>query len=227
MRELALFAGAGGGILGGEILGWRTVCAVEYAPYPRKILLARQRDGILPKFPIWDDVRTFDGRPWRGRVDVVSGGFPCQAFSQAARGRNNAPDLWPEMLRVSLEVRPRFVFAENVKRDPIERAAGQLEAEGWTCSIAEVSAAALGAPHIRERWWLLGDAHGDCESMGPKHAETSRLCWASEGVWPGPEDLGIREPDRMADRVDRLRACGNGQVPAVVAAAWRTLGGPC
>ena len=57
MNELALFAGAGGGILGGKLLGWRTVCAVEFAEYPRRVLLARQRDGLLERFPIWDDVR--------------------------------------------------------------------------------------------------------------------------------------------------------------------------
>jgi DNA (cytosine-5)-methyltransferase 1 len=86
MNELALFAGAGGGILGGKLLGWRTVCAVEFAPYPRSVLLARQRDGVLEPFPIWDDVRTFDGHPWRGHVDVVSGGFPCQDISVSGGG---------------------------------------------------------------------------------------------------------------------------------------------
>ena len=86
MNELALFAGSGGGILGGHLLGWRTVCAVEWAAYPASVLLARQNDGILPPFPIWDDVQTFDGRPWRGIVDVVSGGFPCQDISAAGGG---------------------------------------------------------------------------------------------------------------------------------------------
>jgi site-specific DNA-cytosine methylase len=85
MNELALFAGAGGGILGGHLLGWRTVCAVEWEPYPASVLAARQNDGVLPPFPIWDDVRTFDGRPWRGVVDVVSGGFPCQDISVAGK----------------------------------------------------------------------------------------------------------------------------------------------
>jgi DNA (cytosine-5)-methyltransferase 1 len=66
VNELALFAGAGGGILGGKLLGWRTVCAVELDAYCRRVLLARQRDGFLPRFPIWDDVQTFDGKPWRG-----------------------------------------------------------------------------------------------------------------------------------------------------------------
>jgi DNA (cytosine-5)-methyltransferase 1 len=83
MNELALFAGAGGGILGGKLLGWRTVCAVEWEPYAASVLVARQNDGFLPPFPIWDDVQTFNGRPWRGIVDVVSGGFPCQDISAA------------------------------------------------------------------------------------------------------------------------------------------------
>ena len=74
MNELALFAGAGGGILGGKLLGWNTVCAVELDAYAAGVLVARQNDGLLAPFPIWDDVRTFDGRPWRGAVDVVAGG---------------------------------------------------------------------------------------------------------------------------------------------------------
>jgi DNA (cytosine-5)-methyltransferase 1 len=86
MNELALFAGAGGGILGGHLLGWRTVCAVEWEAYPASVLVARQNDKILPSFPIWDDVQTFDGKPWRGIVDVVSGGFPCQDISAAGGG---------------------------------------------------------------------------------------------------------------------------------------------
>ncbi len=86
MNELALFAGAGGGILGGHLLGWRTICAVEINPYAASVLCARQNEGLLSPFPIWDDVCTFDGRPWRGRVDVVSGGFPCQDISVAGKG---------------------------------------------------------------------------------------------------------------------------------------------
>ena len=83
MNELALFAGAGGGILGGKLLGWRTVCAVEWDQYAATVLAQRQNDGFLEAFPIWDDVQTFDGRPWQGVVDVISGGFPCQDISAA------------------------------------------------------------------------------------------------------------------------------------------------
>ena len=84
MNELALFAGGGGGILAGCLLGWNTVCAVEIEEYPRRILMQRQRDGQLPFFPLWDDVCTFDGTPWRGKVDIITGGFPCQDISVAA-----------------------------------------------------------------------------------------------------------------------------------------------
>src|SRR5690606_19439133 len=116
LRELALFAGVGGGILGGHLLGWRTVCAVEYNAYARSVLLARQNDGTLAPFPIWDDVRTFDGNPWRGIVDVVSGGFPCQDISAAGKGAGidgERSGLWGEMARIIREVQPRFVFVEN------------------------------------------------------------------------------------------------------------------
>ena len=116
MRELALFAGAGGGILGGNLLGWRTVCAVEWEPYPASVLCARQNDGLLPPFPVWDDVQTFDGKPWRGVVDVVSGGFPCQDISAAGSGAGidgARSGMWKHMARIVGEVLPRWGMTRN------------------------------------------------------------------------------------------------------------------
>ena len=78
-----LFAGAGGGILADLLLGHVPIGACEIEKYPRNVLLQRQRDGILPQFPIWDDIRTLDGKPWKGLVDIVCGGFPCQDISPA------------------------------------------------------------------------------------------------------------------------------------------------
>ncbi|KKL08947.1 hypothetical protein LCGC14_2570800, partial [marine sediment metagenome] len=78
MNELALFAGVGGGILASRLLGWRVVCAVEIDPYCREVLLRRQEEGLLAPFAVWDDLRTFNGYAWRGRVDVISLGPPCQ-----------------------------------------------------------------------------------------------------------------------------------------------------
>ncbi len=141
MNELALFAGAGGGLLASRSLGWRTVCAVELDEYCRCVLIQRQNDGELrPGFPIWDDVRTFDGRPWRGLVHIVTGGFPCQAFSTAAAGNNTADDLWPEMRRVVADVAPWYVFAENVSRDAINAAADDLESMGYKTRALSLSA---------------------------------------------------------------------------------------
>jgi len=225
MNELALFAGAGGGILGGHLLGWRTVCAVEWEPYAASVLLARQNDGILPPFPIWDDVQTFDGKPWAGRIDVVSGGFPCQAYSTAAAGKNTADDLWPEMRRIVADVAPRYVFAENVSRIAIDQAERDCESMGYKTKKISLSAKDLGADHIRERFWLLAYSDNDGELLRSVNAKTRWMQNLDNSLWEDyPEPL--RMADGVAARVDRLKAIGNGQVPLVAATAWRFLNDP-
>lgn len=170
MNELALFAGAGGGILGGHLLGWRTVCAVEREPYPASVLMQRQNDGILPPFPIWDDVCTFDGKPWRGLVDVVSGGFPCQDISAAGNGAGidgERSGLWREMARIIGEVRPRFVFVENspllISRG-LALVVSDLAEMGYDAQWCCISASDTGAPHKRDRIWLV--ANSDMRGTG-------------------------------------------------------------
>lgn len=222
MNELALFAGAGGGILGGLLLGWRTVCAVEYAEHPRSTLLRRQDDGILEPFPVWGDIRTFDGTQWRGAVDVVSGGFPCQAFSTAARGNNKAEDLWPEMRRVVADVAPWCVFAENVAERAIDHAAGDLEQMDYRTKAIRVSAKDVGGDSLRPRYWLLAYADSHRELLRSLYAEMAVVPRLSPGVWS--RDPGIaRVSDGVASRVDRIRASGNGQVPLVAAVAFLEL----
>jgi len=167
LRELSLFAGAGGGILGGQLLGWRTVCAVENDPYARDVLVARQNDGCLAPFPIWDNVRTFEGKPWCGIVDVVSGGFPCQDISCAGQGAGidgKRSGLWREMARIVGEVRPRYVWVENVPGLLVRglgRVLGDLAALGYDSRWGIVGADDAGAPHRRKRIWIMADAeHG-------------------------------------------------------------------
>ena len=164
MNELALFAGAGGGILGGHLLGWRTICAVEWEPYPASVLCARQNDGLLPSFPIWDDIQTFDGRPWKGIVDVVSGGFPCQDISVAGNGagiEGQRSGMWSEMARVICEVRPRFVFVENspmlISRG-LGTVLGDLASMGFDAKWGVLGAADIGANHQRDRIWIKATA---------------------------------------------------------------------
>ena len=165
MNELALFAGVGGGILGGKLLGWRTVCAVELDPYCQQVLLQRQRDGLLEPFPIWDDVKTFNGRPWRGLVSVVSGGFPCQDVSCASpTGEGLDGDksgLWEEMARIVGEVRPAHVFVENaaiLNVRGLGRVLGDLAALGYDARWGVLGARHVGAPHRRDRMWILADS---------------------------------------------------------------------
>lgn len=200
MNELALFAGAGGGLLASDLLGWRTVCAVEINGYRRSVLQARQNDGTLRPFPIWDDIRTFDGLPWRGRVD----------------------DLWPEMRRVVAETAPRYVFAENTARRAIDLAADDLEAMGYHVRCIALSAADLGADHLRRRYWLRAHADRDSELREPIDAEVDRLSRVCARVWATePEQCGVA--DGLADRLDRIRAAGEGQVACVAQAAWRLM----
>lgn len=165
MRELALFAGAGGGILGGLLLGWRTVCAVEIDPYARSVLLARQNDGTLAPFPVWDDIRTFDGTAWCGAVDVVSGGFPCQDISAAGNGaglEGERSGLWVEMARIIREVRPRFAFVENspmLTSRGLGTVLGDLAEMGFDARWGVLGADDCGAPHMRKRIWIMADAN--------------------------------------------------------------------
>ncbi len=186
MNELALFAGAGGGILGGKLLGWRTVCAVEWEPYPASVLCARQNDGLLPPFPIWDDVQTFDGKPWRGIVDVVSGGFPCQDISAAGKGAGidgERSGMWGEMARIIHEVRPRFVFVENspmLTSRGLGRVLGDLASMGFNARWGVLGAADVGANHQRDRIWIVATSNtngfhdalrGNCQDYEESLAE--------------------------------------------------------
>jgi DNA (cytosine-5)-methyltransferase 1 len=237
LRELALFAGAGGGILGGKLLGWRTVCAVEIDPYCRQVLLARQRDGMLEPFPIWDDVCTFDGKQWRGQVDVVSGGFPCQDISAAGKGAGidgERSGLWVEFARIIREVRPRFAFVENspmLTSRGLGRVLGDLAEMGFDVEWGVLGADSLGLQHRRHRIWILADTDSNnqqrrsgivqmgwkrCESQAEAARKLIRPKWR---VKPGVPIVAYG----VANRVEQLGAIGNGQVPCVAASAWNLL----
>lgn len=217
MNELALFAGAGGGILGGHLLGWRTVCAVEYDSYAAAVLCQRQNDGFLPAFPIWDDVRTFDGRPWRGIVDVVSGGFPCQDISAAGTGAGldgERSGLWVEMARIIGEVRPGFCFVENspvLTSRGLGRVLGDLAAMGYDAEWGVLGAADVGAPHQRDRIWIM--AYSSSEGAGSVGRTIEADRWRNAG--------GDESPLRQAHRQNGPnRPTPAGQTPREVADAY-------
>lgn len=176
MYELALFAGAGGGILGGKLCGLTTVGAVEIDPWCTGVLVQRQNEGYLPPFPIWDDVRTFRAdnpecadyigflRSIRNDL-LISGGFPCQDISSAGRGEglNGAKSgLWFEFARIICEVRPGIIFVENSPRltvRGIHTVLGQMAEMGYHAAWGVLGADDVGANHYRKRIWIVAHAH--------------------------------------------------------------------
>lgn len=240
MNELALFAGAGGGILGGLPLGFRTVCAVEIERSARDILFRRQRDGLLPKFPIWDDVRTFAGGPWRGKIDIITGGFPCTDISPAGKGAGIAGEnsgLWKEFARIIGEVRPTFALIENssaLRTRGLDVVLKDLDNLGYNARWGVLGAGDCGAPHTRKRMWVLAYLNsGRPEEVLREQREHREAAsgWqgdingsgrAEGGYWPAEPGVG-RVAYGVAHRLDRIKALGNGQIPRVVQAAWDIL----
>jgi DNA (cytosine-5)-methyltransferase 1 len=243
LRTFHLFAGAGGGILADLILGHQPVGACEIEEYPRKVLLQRQQDGILPEFPIWDDIKTLNGKPWRGRVDVVSGGFPCQDISAAGAGagiRGERSGLWAEMARVCSEIRPKYIFVENspmLTHRGLGVVLGDLATMGYDARWGVLGADDASMRHRRKRIWIY--ATNACVPRLKTCDKQTQEAWQVVGKQLGRSDgvslrEGLREwveaesgvcgvANGVAHRVDRLKAIGNGQVPAVAALAWKIL----
>jgi DNA (cytosine-5)-methyltransferase 1 len=170
---LSLCSGAGGLELGLHLAlpGYRTVGYVERDAYAAAILVARMEDTALDHAPVWDDVASFDGRPWRGAVDIVTAGYPCQPFSVAGkrRGADDPRHLWPHVARIVGEVAPPFVFLENVAhhlRLGFPDVAGGLVGMGYRLAAGLFTAAEVGAPHKRERLFILAHREG-CELADP------------------------------------------------------------
>ncbi|MDD3182452.1 MAG: DNA cytosine methyltransferase [Alphaproteobacteria bacterium] len=158
MNVLDLFSGIGGFSLGLEAAGMRTVAFCEIETYCQKILRRH-----WPDVPIHDDVRKLDGFAYRGTVELICGGYPCQPFSMAGRrrGAEDERHLWPQMYRLIREIRPRWVVAENVAGHislGFDEVASSLEAEGFTVWPFIIPACAVGAPHRRDRVWIVGYA---------------------------------------------------------------------
>lgn len=189
MNVLALCAGIGGLELGVHAAcpSARVVGYIERDPDAVSVLRARIGDGQLDDAPIWDDVRTFDGAPWRGCVDLVTAGYPCQPESTAGqrRGANDERWLWADIWRCVRDVEPRYLFLENVAAHltgTFGRVLGDLAASGWRVEWDCVPAAAVGAPHLRDRVFAL----------------------AAQGVAGGPTaDAGAGDPRQQPESLTR------------------------
>jgi DNA (cytosine-5)-methyltransferase 1 len=237
MNELSLFSGAGGGLLGTKLLGWRHVGYVEYERYCQQVIAQRIKDGILSEAPIFGDVREFvksgAAKKYKGFVDVVTAGFPCQPFSVAGKrkGKEDERNMWPSTIQIIRDVQPRYALLENVpgllNSGYFQEILGSLAQAGYDAKWIVLGADDVGAPHRRKRLWIKAtipntgskrlEGWESSSRESEEHSSSSGSCW-----WSTEPNVG-RVAHGVASRVDRLKAIGNGQVPLVVAQAWEIL----
>mgnify|MGYP003148475240 CR=1 FL=1 len=230
---LSLCSGIGGLDLGIAMAlgGARTVCHVEIEAACCELLARRMEEGRLDEAPVWSDLRTFDGKPWRRKISILAAGYPCSPFSFAGRGlaEKDPRHLWPEVARIISEVQPRLVVLENVPahiRRGLDRVLTDLDSLRFNAEWGVYSASQAGAPQKRKRIFIVAYPHGERPQgwHGPLSEGTNEL-----PSWPlGPEDdwsyvptefrpaivASIRNRvDGVSVRVDRLRALGNAVCP--------------
>ena len=221
IKEFHLFAGIGGGIYGGQLLGHKCCGSVEIDNYCNKVLEQRQKDGWMEKFPIYTDIKTLNGGDFSGTFDILCGGFPCQAFSYAAHGKNLAEkNLWPEMFRFVKESNAPIVFGENVTIEAIEGAASDLKSIGYNVERCRLACMDIGADHKRPRFWLLAVKDMTVFEKVAHHIE--QLSQFTSAFWEeNPNDLVY--PSEVPVLAPQKRGVGNAQAPIAAAIAFRVL----
>lgn len=176
MNHGSLFSGGGGFDLAAELMGWNNVFHCEIDPFCNRIL-----KHYWPNAQSITDIRHFDATPFKGKIDILTGGFPCQPFSNAGKRRGTADHrhLWPDMLRVIREIKPKWVVGENVygllnwnEGLVFEQVHSDLEAEGYGVQAFILPASSVNAPHRRYRIWFV--AHATSRARCSKSCATHR-----------------------------------------------------
>ena len=211
MRLLDLFSGIGGFSYAAETLigGYETVAFCEMDEFCQKVLKKH-----WPQVPIFDDVRTIDATRL-GRIDIVTGGYPCQPFSQAGRrqGEEDERHLWPEMLRIIKSCQPRYVLAENVAGHVtmgLDEVLTDLENQGYTTRPIIVPACAKNAPHRRDRVWIIGQLTTNTNDTGNRTSR-SNIDQEQQTIEQGWEKQSLFEFSRHDEAVansDSIRCRG-------------------
>ena len=211
MTHGSLFSGIGGFDLASQWMGWENVFHVERDPFCRQVL-----SHHFPKSQSFDDVKTFDATHLRGRVSVISGGFPCQPFSAAGKRGGTSDDryLWPEMFRIIREARPTYVVAENVRGLlswneglVLDTVCADLEGEGYEVCPVVLPAASVNAPHRRDRIWIVAYANdergaGGLRQVQGTHGEVSQRDDDAQPCHAGAADVANAERQRLQGRRD-------------------------
>lgn len=221
IKEFHLFAGIGGGIYGGQILGHKCCAGVEIDKYCINVLQQRQKDGWMEDFPIYTDIREINGKDISGTFDVLCGGFPCQAFSYAAHGNNKQEkNLWPEMRRVVIESDAPVVFGENVTIEAIDGAKKDLEDLGYHVERCRLACMDIGADHKRPRFWLLAVKDQNVFKRIAEHILSLPKFTAK--FWE-IDPFTIEYPVEVPVLAPQKRGVGNAQAPIAAATAFRVL----
>lgn len=196
---ISLCAGVAGLDLGLHIAepGYRTVCYVERNSFAAATLVARMADASLAPAPVWDDLKSFDGRPWRGRIHILTAGYPCQPFTLSGlrRGADDPRHLWPDVARIAGEIAPEWLFFENVPGHlslGFQDVTRDLQSMGYRVAARVVSAAEVGGSHTRERLFIL--AHADVQGIGQSGMHRGKP--GRSAVQERPESDGIANRDQ-------------------------------
>lgn len=237
VRHLDLFSGIGGFALAARMVGGiETAGFCEIDPWAQRML-----EKNFPGIPIHNDIKTLKGNEY-GKIDIITGGFPCQPWSAAGKRRGAADDrhLWPEMLRVINRCKPRWVLAENVSgiiKMALDDVLSDLEGEDYETGTLNIPAIGVDARHIRHRVWIVAHSRRG-KQREPMHAEPLSSQWDSTkrpadqacrsslhaGWSPWPSDAGIhRMADGIPHRIHRARGLGNAIVPQVAAEILRCM----
>ncbi len=203
LNVLALCAGIGGLELGVKIAcpSARCVCYVEGEAYAASILIQRMAEKSLDEAPVWSNVRTFDGNPWRGKVDCITGGYPCQPFSKTGKrlGDKDPRNLWLSIKRIISEIQPRRLFFENVPnhlRMGFEQVATDLCGLGYRVAAGLFTASEVGASHERERLYFMADS--DSRTTWNQYSPACRPEWETGGFHNGSALSGRRASECRA-----------------------------
>lgn len=254
INGLDLFTGIGGLTL--ALSDWvKPVAYCEIDRYAQGVIRSRIAEGYLPFAMILDDVRKIDGNDFKGKVDIIYGGFPCQDISVAGNGKGLAGQrsgLFFEIMRLAKEIEPSFIFLENVpaiRLRGLSEVGHQLANLGYDCRWLSLSAQEIGAPHKRERWFMLGYANhkregeksevsrgqttephrgfvADTDSNGggrisrPEQTGRQKI---DHGSWWASEPAVGRMANGIPHRLDRIKCLGNGVVPIQAKEAFKRL----
>ena len=246
MNHASLFSGIGGFDLAAEWMGWTNVLHCERDPFCQRVLKYH-----FPNAKTYNDVKTFNGTEWRGRVDILTGGFPCQPYSSAGKrlGKDDERHLWPEMCRIISEVAPAYVVGENVRGllnwnggVVFEEVCADLEYLGYEVWTGIIPAAGVGAPHRRDRiWWVAShpNSNGWKRRMHTERPKLAKINITQRNARPhtwenflsqspvcGGDDGLPRQLDGVTFpkwRNESLKAYGNAIVPQLAFQLFRAI----